>query len=206
MKSLLRFLPILPFFVSTEATFAQAPKAKAKVLEKFDFIDPKTVKLTDIKAKVVSTQDPDHRKALEMIGDFHKAESYPRVEKMFPAGTLNAAKYSGIRFYAKTENGSKMNVHISGAQPKPDGRPFDLNVYLTLTDLWREYTIPFSDFKYYQFKVWKDGAQKVYPGGEPLAEGDLAQIVRISFVFYIGGRGTDTTARALIDGLELIEK
>jgi hypothetical protein len=99
-----------------------------------------------------------------------------------------------------------MNLHISNPQPKPDGRPFDLYVPIELTSNWKEYNIPFSDFHYYGFKVWKDGAQKVFPGGEPLAEGDLQQITRISFVFYIAGRGTDTTGRALIDGLELIEK
>ncbi|MEI6715258.1 MAG: hypothetical protein WCO60_15985 [Verrucomicrobiota bacterium] len=206
MSPILKCLPILSLLVVNEASFAEAPKAKSKVLEKFNSIDSKTVILNEIKAKIVRTIDPEHQSALEMVGDFHNADSHPSVAKLFPAGTINSSKYSGIRFFAKTENETKIYVTISGPQNKSDARPFVLFTRINLTDVWTEYSIPFSEFRYAPFKVWKDGAQKVYPGGGQIEESELAQIVRVTFWFFIEGRGTDTKGRALIDSLELVEK
>lgn len=206
--SLPKLFWVIPFVASIQFAAAEPPKGKAKVIDKFDTIDPKTVKLVDIKAKVIPTQDPDHRKVLEMIADFQRPGSYPLVQKTVQAGLLNPAKYSGIRFFAKTDNETKMNLHIGGASGQfgPDGRPLDVSAKVPLTNAWTQVFIPFSDLKYYEVKQWKDGAQKVYPGNIPIADADLLQLTNIKFVFFIDGRGTDTTGRVLVDGLELVEK
>ncbi|MEI6712243.1 MAG: hypothetical protein WCO60_00715 [Verrucomicrobiota bacterium] len=206
--SVYKRLLIIPIVASIPFASAEPPKGKAKVLDKFDTIDPKTVKLVDIKAKVIPTQDPEHRKVLEMIADFQKPGSYPLVQKSFQAGLLNPAKYSGIRFFAKTDNQTKMNLHVGGApgQFGPEGRPLDVSAKIPLTDTWTQVVIPFADLKYYEVKQWKDGAQKIYPGNIPIADADLLQLSNIKFVFFIEGRGTDTTGRVFVDGLELVEK
>ena len=200
----IKLIPVFLALCSAPLFAADAPKAK--VLDKLDSIDPKTNKAIDLKAKAVPTSDPQHRKAMELFGDFSKPNTWPRYEKMFPVGTLNAKKYSGFRFHAKTDNETKMFVHISGEGPGPEGRPLDCTARVTLTNVWTEFVIPFSEFKYYEVKQFKNGEQKIYPGGVPIADVELALIKSFGFGFSIEGRGNDTTAKALVDGLELVEK
>ena len=44
-----------------------ADNAKVKVLERCDLIDPKVLRISEAKAKIVTTQDPNHRKVLELV-------------------------------------------------------------------------------------------------------------------------------------------
>jgi hypothetical protein len=57
------------------------------VIDAFNPIDPKRVKLKRLKAKVVSTQDPVYKKELEMMIDFAKERTYLRVIKRGVQGT-----------------------------------------------------------------------------------------------------------------------
>jgi hypothetical protein len=79
-----------------------ADNAKVKVLEKCDQIDPKVLRISEAKAKIVTTQDPNHRKVLELVMDYAKAGVGAGLGKNFPEGT-NLKKYSAIRFWVRSD-------------------------------------------------------------------------------------------------------
>jgi hypothetical protein len=70
--------------------------------------------------------------------------------------------------------------------------------------LWQEAVLPFAKFKTFEQKVFKDGAQAIFPTGEAILPHEYAQFREINFVFSVNTRGDATTGVFLIDGLELI--
>ena len=202
MKSFLKTLPVLTVLVSSSLNAADAPKAK--VIDAFNTIDPKTVKLYELKAKIVSTPDPAHHKALEMVVDYAKAGTYPRVIKSFVPGLIDPRKYSGIRVFYKSETETGVSIVLRTGVTNPDGRNPSYAAYLKGSAVWQEAVLPFANFKTYEQKVFKDGAQKIFPKGEAILPEEYGQFKEILFVFDINSRGNATTGVFLLDGLELI--
>ena len=195
-------LPLLTCLVATSAFAANAQKVK--VIDAFNTIDPKTVTASEVKMKIISTPDPDHRKALEMVADFAKPGSWPWVKKVVPPGIMNPKKYSGIRFYAKSDSETQVALQLIGPAGK-DGRPLAYIANIKGTNTWTEVNLPFSSFKNYEIKFWKEGIQKVYKGGESIADADFPLISAMQFVFNLNTRGTSTAGHFVIDGLTLVE-
>ncbi|MEI6715400.1 MAG: carbohydrate binding domain-containing protein [Verrucomicrobiota bacterium] len=199
------FLKALPLFACLCVPYVQAADAgKGKVIDAFNTLDAKTVKVQDLKAKIVSSPDPAHNKALEMVIDFAKPGSYPRVIKSIPPGTIDPKKYSGVRFSFKSDTETKMAISLRVGVVGPDGRNPAYAVNVEGKPTWNEITIPFDKFKSFEQKTWKDGAQKVFPGGESIRPEEFAQIKEIHMVFSIENRGNAATSQFLVDGLELV--
>lgn len=182
-----------------------ADASKAKILDKFDSIDPKTVKLSEVKTKIVATKDPAHPKALELIADFAKP-GWPNLQKRFPEGTISKQKFSGISIWARSNSSTIVNLQLRSYTPQPDGRPVQYYVQIPATTDWKEYSFAFSDFRNWEQKVWKDGVQKVFKGGEPILDSDYELFTSCELVFDINKRGTATAAHLMVDNLTLISK
>lgn len=195
-------LPLLTCLVATSSFAADAQKVK--VIDAFNTIDPKTVTASEVKMKIISTPDPAHHKALEMVADFAKPGSWPTVKKTIAPGILSPKKYSGIRFFAKSDSETIVALHLIGPAGK-DGRPLSYYVPVKGTSTWTEVNLPFSSFKNYEIKAWKDGVQKIYKGGEPIADADFPLIAAMQFVFNLNTRGTSTVGHFVVDGLALVE-
>lgn len=202
MKTLLKTLPLVMCLSASPLYAAEAPKGK--VIDAFNTIDPKSVKLQDLKAKIVTTPDPAHKKALEMVIDFAKPGSYPRVIKSITPGTIDPKKYSGVRFFYKSDTETGMAISLRTGVTNPDGRYGAYAMWLTGKPEWAEITIPFGNFKSFEQKVWKDGTQKIFPGGETIRPEEYGQLKEIHFVFAIENRGKAVAGEFLIDGLELV--
>ncbi len=157
--------------------------------------------------KIVNTPDPEHHKVFEVVADFAKPNGWAVVQKKFPEGTINPKKYSGIRFWAKSDSGSTMVVLVGGEKPRPDGKR---NAFggerIKGTETWTEYTVPFAPMKRHGDKFWKDGKQVILEGGDPMDDLDYSTLSRVEFYFPLDGRGTALTSHMLIDGLVLVEK
>ncbi len=204
MNRILRSLTLVTCLVSSHLMAADGPKTK--VLDAFNTIDPKTLKADEMKIKVVSTPDPIHHKALEMVVDFAKPGAWPKLIKSFPAGTINPKKYSGIRFFAKSDTATKIHFGVIGPAEK-DGKPMDYRVYNVVgKDTWTEFSLPFNTFKFPGYKAWKNGQQMVIPPGATLPEESLSLATGVVFSFRVEDRGNSTVANFMVDGLELIER
>jgi hypothetical protein len=71
-----------------------------------------------------------------------------------PKGPYDASKYTGVRFKAKTAEGSTplVRLKVPDASTDPDGQKCkdcfnDFGAALTLTTSWQTYTIPFSSMR-----------------------------------------------------------
>lgn len=204
MSRFLKFLPLLTCLVAAPAFAADAPASKTKVLDAFNAIDTKTLTAAEVKMKIVTTPDPAHHKALEMVADFAKPGTWPSVKKLVPPGIMNSKKYSGIRFFAKSDSETVIALHLVGPRGK-DNRPMDYYVTVKGASTWTEVTLPFSGFKNYEVKEWKNGVQSIWKGGEPIAEADYPLINAVLFVFNVNSRGTATAGHFVVDGLTLLE-
>jgi hypothetical protein len=196
-------LTLLPLLTAGQA----AETKKFKVIDAFNSIDPKTVQLIDILAKPISTPDPAHKKALELVADFAKPDSYPRLEKKLPPNFISSKKFSGIRLWYRSNSETSCAISLAGA-PRKDGRPTDFNLHLKGSAEWQEARIDFSQFKNYEVKVWDKATntQKLFPGGETPKDEDFELINRVSIVTHVTLRGTAVKSHFMIDDLSLIEK
>lgn len=194
----------LLFCLSTHWLHA-AEDRKFKTLEEFHSIDPKSVQLKELKGKVVPTTDPLHAKVLELNIDFAKPGTYPSVSKLFKAGLIDPKKYSGIRFFVRSNTDTGFAVGISADSFAKDGRPRRYISYQAGKSEWKEVIIPFSSFKSQEFRTFKDGVQKVFKGAEPILEDDYKTFSSIYFIFAIERRGTASESQIQFDGLSLIE-
>ncbi|MEI6713941.1 MAG: hypothetical protein WCO60_09325 [Verrucomicrobiota bacterium] len=204
MKKILKLLPVFTCLCAVELSAAEA--GKGKVIDNFNTIDPKSVKIWDLKAKSASTQDPAHRKVLEIAVDFAKPGTWPTVAKLLPPGGIDTKKYSGIRLSYKSDTETGMVVNIcTGGSTLPDGRwPGYGTPRLIGKPEWQTVDLPFSAFKDWANKAWVNGEQKIYAGGQPIRPEDYGQFKELRFTFDINFRGTASTGIFLIDGLELI--
>jgi hypothetical protein len=185
---------------------ASAEPGKPKVLDSFQSIDAKTLELYEVKAKIVNTKDPKHPKGLEVIADFAKPNTWPRVFKKFPEGFISTQKYSGVRFSAKSDTSTRINLDLRGSKALPDGRVPGYMVEAQLSPEWKEFTFNFSDFKSWEQKVYKDGKQTIFKGGEPIQGADYELFNRCGFTFDVTKRGTGTSAQIVVDDLVLLTK
>ena len=191
--------------VASQTAFAEAPKSK--MLDKFDHIDPKTLLGREVKMKVITTPDAEHHKALEVVADFAKANAWSCLQKKFAAGTISLKKYSGVRFWAKSNSETSMTIFLGGDKARsPEKRDAFGNGQVKATDTWTQYSFPFDQMKRHGDKFWKDGKQVILEGGDPMDEVDAGNFTRIEFYFPINGRGTAVSSHMVIDGLELMEK
>ncbi len=202
----LRSLCFITAFCAMASAALAADNKKFKALD-LNPSDTKTVTVLDVVAKQVNTADPAHKKATELVADFAKPDSYPRLSKQLPPNFLNPKKYSGLHFWYRSNSETSTWVSIAGPARK-DGRTTDFNISLKGTTEWQEATIEFTQFKNYEYKVWDKAtnSQKIFPGGETPKDDDLELINRISFVTHINSRGTSVKSHFMISDFGLIEK
>jgi len=191
--------------VVTSVGAAEGPKVK--VIDPCDRIDPRTSSLNLLKAKVVPTNDPDHRKALELSIDYAKPGTDPGYAKVFPAGMLNPKKYSAVRFWYRSDSSTGFILQLIRDTPRKDEkvRWFSGGNFTGKTE-WTQVTVPLENFKRAGAKIWKNGAQVVFPGGDPIDDDDYANIVKLRFATVIDMRGTNTEGHLMFDAVELLEK
>jgi len=182
------------------------PSPKFKIVDAFHTIDPKTVRHAELKVKVASTGDNAHPKALEIIADFANPMNGGYLVKSFPAGLVNPKRYSGMRMWVRSETETGFGVGFAGDKPRADGSPMAYGSFVKATPEWTEVIIPFSQCVKSGVTVWKDGAQKVFPGGAPIPDEDYPLFTSIGFSFPIEHRGNSTFAKVQVEGLALVEK
>lgn len=200
-----KFLLLSMLVVVTAASAADSPKVK--VIDPCDRIDPRTSMLHLLKAKVVPTNDPDHRKALELSIDYAKPGTDPGYAKTFPAGMLNPKKYSAVRFWYRSDSSTGFILQLIRDTPRKDEKlPWFSGGSFTGKPEWTQVTVPLENFKRAGAKIWKNGAQVVLPGGDPIDDDDYANIVKIRFATIIELRGTSPVGHLMFDAVELIEK
>ncbi|MEI6715578.1 MAG: hypothetical protein WCO60_17615 [Verrucomicrobiota bacterium] len=184
-----------------------ADTAKVKVIDACDRIDPKTSILADVKAKVVPTNDPDHRRALELSIDYAKPGSYPGYMKTFPVGMVNPKKYSAVRFWYRSNCATGFSVELFRDTPRKDDKlTWFYGGNFTGKEEWVQATVPLESFKRVGGKFWKNGAQVILPGGDPIDDDDYANILKIKFTTDINRRGTAVVGHLMFDAVELVEK
>ncbi len=203
----LRFLSSAIVLAGLSAPLFAADASKNKILEKFEHMDEKTIKIGDAKAKIVNTQDKEHSKALELKMDYAKPNSYPGFSKSFPEATLNPTRYSGFSIWVRSDVETSFNVSISGSYKRKDGKiPAFGGGGFKATSEWKQIIIPFEKFSRNGAKFWKEGKQVIIPGGGPMDEDDYGGITRFGIGTSIESRGTSTVGHLMFDSLELIEK
>ena len=189
------------------ASASAADNVKVKVIDPCDRIDPKTSILHLIKAKVVTTNDPEHRKVLELSIDYAKPGTYPGYTKTFPAGTLNPKKYSAVRFWYRSDSSTGFILQLIRDTPRKDEKVgWFSGGNFTGKDEWVQATVPLENFKRAGGKFWKNGAQVVLPGGDPIDGDDYANIGKIRFASVVEWRGSSVVGHLMFDKVELIEK
>ncbi len=167
MKALpLALLTALALCVATGSPLGADP-AKGRTIDSFSTLDPKTTKANRLVAKVDSTPEPQHRSGLEMVVDFVTPVAMPNFQKSFPAGLIDTRKYSGIRFFAKSDVATRFSVWLNptdrlGAMNHPDGSPICFATGCAPASTWTEVILPFEKFLSIPKKEWKNGEQKVY--------------------------------------------
>lgn len=194
----------LPFVLALSQV--QAADSKNKVIDAFAQIDPKTIDLAELKAKIISTPDPAHKSAMEITVDFAKPGVYPRVLKKVTPGTIDPKKFSGIRLSFKSDTETTFTVSLRTGEQNPDGRKPMYAVKLEGTPQWQDVVLPFSSFKSVTQKTFKDGQQVVFPGGQTILPEEWSSLKHIVFSFDVGRRGNADTAVVLIDNLELVSQ
>lgn len=204
------FLPIsalvvsIAGFVVAQTSLAETPKNK--VIDASHTLDPKSTKIENLKARIVSTPDPAHKKVLELSADFSVPGVWYTFRKYFLPGTIDPNKYKAVRFFYKSETESMLGVDLRTGVTGPDGRYPIFGTAITGSPEWREAVIPLEEFKTWERKVWKNGEQKVFPAGQPIAQAEYPLLKEMWFNFDVNRRGNSSTAVVLIDGLELVPK
>lgn len=184
-----------------------ADNVKVKVIDRCDHIDPRTSTLSDVRAKTVATNDPEHRKVLELFIDYAKPGTWPGYVKSFPAGMLNPKKYSALRFWYRSDSATGFVAQFIRDTPRKDGNVLWFgSALITGKNEWTQVTISLADFKRGGAKVWKNGAHVVFPGGDPIDDDDYENIVKVRFTTLIDWRGTGTAGHLMFDAIELVEK
>jgi len=193
--------------ISAAHCFA-ADSAKVKVLETCDKIDPKTVRITEAKAKSIPTQDPEHRKAIELVMDYAKPGAWSGLGKDFPEH-LNLKKYAAIRFWVRSDVGTSFSFGIGGDYKRRDGR--GTNFYgggFKATETWTQITIPLDKFRRGGLRNWNKEKKEwtEIRGGDPMEDEDFEGISRWGLSSDINARGASTKGHLMFDAFELVEK
>ena len=176
-------------------------------LDKFHVVDPKSVRVNQLKLQVVSGEDAAHNRALELTADFAKPGAWTHLVKTFAAGTINSKKHSGLCFYMKSPTGTCVSVHMTGNYKRPDGRLTSFyGGHFVGNDQWKEVKIPFANFRRKSARVWTDGAHTNVQGVDPMEEFEIGQINSITFAMNVETRGNSTLAKVLLEGLSLAEQ
>ncbi len=199
------------FLFLSDAPLLAADTQKVKVIDKFDRIDPKTVRFGDARGKLFSTPDPNHPKVMEVTMDYAKPGGTCGFSKTFPEGTARAKKHSAIRFWVRSNCGTGFGVNLGGNYTRKDDKrsAFGAGGY-TATETWTMITIPFNKVSRHGYgNFWKDGKWHASPrpkGGDPMDEDDIDGLESISFSSDVNKRGTSTVGHLMLDGLELLER
>jgi hypothetical protein len=186
-----------------------AEKPKVRVLDPFNHLDPRTVLVRNVSAKVVSHPDPAHHRVLEIRADFANPEAWYYLQKNFPPGTIQPAKHTAVRFFVRSDSATVVSLQLMSADREKLEAQGKSGIYFRLVEAgpsWTEVVVPLSEFKTAGGKLWKNGAQVVLPALEPIPEGDLARIGAVQWVFDVNRRGTSTVAHLQVEGLGLVEK
>lgn len=200
LRNLSTALPLVLALANVQA--AEAPKNK--VLDAFDSLDPKTVTFHEVKAKVVSTPDPAHKKAIEVTADFAKPGAFPGLKKAFPPGTIDPKKYKAVRLALKSDTETEINVVLRALANTAEGREIAYSFPVKGGPDWKEAIIPFSNFVSWPQKVSVKGEIKEFPRGMKIQPEEFSQFKQLSIGFDVAKRGNASTAVVLIDGLELV--
>jgi hypothetical protein len=185
-----------------------ADSQKVKVLESCNTVDLKALRIYEAKVKAVTTQDPAHRKAIEIVMDYAKAGAWSGIGKDFPPG-VNLKKYSAIRFWVRSDCGTSFGFGLGGDYKRADGKyPGFGGVGYTASETWSQITIPLENFKRGTIKTWDPvkKEQVILPGGDSMDAQDLANVSRWGLHSYVNNRGTSTIGHLMFDAFELVEK
>lgn len=181
-----------------------ADPSKTKVIDAFTQIDAKTIKAAELKIRITNTPDPAHKTALEMVADFAKPGSYPRLTKILQPGLLDPKKYSGIKVAFKSDTESEASLSLRGDETDADGKNDIFHFRLKGRPEWQETVVPFSAFKTIERKSFKNGVQKVFPGNLPIPPEAYPELKQICFSFTVARRGNSDKAVFLVGQLELV--
>lgn len=194
------------------STLGASPQA-SNPIERFQTIDPKTLRATESTLRITSTPDKGHKNVLELSADFAKPGAWSGLMKTFKAGSLSAKHHSAIRLFMKSVTNTEVTITAVGDYLRPDGRPsrFYLSPIsggstIKCTEAWTEVVIPFSNFKRGGLREWRNDAPVVVPGGDPIEEWEIEKLNKILFTLNVETRGTSTVAKVLFDDLVAIEK
>lgn len=205
MKNFRKYLPLFLCLIVTQLVAADT--AKVKVLDHFYTIDPKTVNGGNCKLKAVTTTNPEHHKAVEIVADFAKAGAWYSFNKKFEPGTVKPNKYLGYRFWAKSNTETVVGTGFGRASKRKDEKLGGFGAgSFKLTETWTQYSVLFSKGNRNGDKFWKAGKQVIIQGGGPPDDDDIEELTNIGFWFDVNSKGTAVSSHMLIHGLELIEK
>jgi hypothetical protein len=174
-------LTALGFVAAPLCIAADSPKVK--IVESCDRVDLKALRINQAQVKSVLTQDPEHRKVLEMVMDYAVAGGRPGFGKDFPA--VNLQKFQAIRFWVRSDFGTTFSVGIGGEYKRADGKsPGFWTPGTTASENWTQITIPLEKFMRHEVRTW-DKDKKVWvviPGGDRMDAQDYAGISRWGIV------------------------
>lgn len=169
--------------------------------------DAKTMKAFDAKTSVASSKDPNHPKALEVVIDHARPGGWPRIVKVVQQGTLDPRKSSGIRFWIRSDNDTKLVVQISGDHKRSDNKSsWFYSPEVQGAKEWKQVVIPYDSFKRANEDRFENGKKVTIRGGDAPDAEDFPQLAYIGFRSNIERRGTDGTSQFMVHKLELIEK
>lgn len=178
---------------------------KTKVIDTFQTLDPKSTQISEIKVRTVPAPEVPHKRALEITADYAKSGAYYYIRKVLPAGAIDLKKYSGVRFWLKSSTETTLHLCLQG-KADGDGRPFDYRVVkVTGGKEWKSCYYDFSNFRFYGFRIMKNGQPVVFPSVD-LTPSDLDRVLYITFAMHEAERGNSVISNVQVAGLELVAK
>lgn len=184
-----------------------AETPKARTIDKLEQIDPKFTVQYELKAKVVSSKDPEHPKAIELNIDYAKPATTPNFKRIEKEGFLNPKKHSAIQFWVRGDNQTQFTVQLWGNYKRTDKKRNGFgSTPIKVTPEWKQVVIPLDSFKRHPDTRFENGQKVSIPGGDAPDSEDFSELNRIEFVSGIGQRGDDGMGHIVIHKLELVEK
>lgn len=185
-----------------------ADKAKVRKLDALESVDDSR-RIANVFAKAVQTPDKTHSKVVELKFNYSKPGTGCAFAKDYANGFLNPRKFSGIQFWARSDNETSFGVHISGDYVRPDKKSttFSCGVFKASRQ-WAQFVVPFDSMTRNgsQSGTMAKLARPALQGGDHPDAMDFAKLNNISFGSGNNHRGTDGAGHLMLHMLELIEK
>jgi len=186
MNVLRRCLPILLALVSAHVLAAE-PK-RVKILDPLSVIDASTLKAGYSKISIGSSPEWEHPKFLNVDIDFAKSD-FGGVNKSIDPTHVNASRYKGIRFFAKSPTATLLQVTL--AAKDKSGRHLLFKAMAPVAVSWSEVLLPYSVFE---------------GSASPVNDASLSKVSSIFVSIHKRDNGENAEASLQMDGLGFIEK